>query len=90
MMVSAEPRTTTRSAGHGQEEAAAAVWDGVETQMPTAALAVNPVVKGTQEVSKPLMVDVVSRTITISVELHQKEDVVAASAGVGTVKLIVV
>ena len=41
MMVSAEIRTTTRSAGPGHEEAAAAVWDGVETQMPTAVLVVN-------------------------------------------------
>ena len=43
MMVSAEIRTTTRSAGPGHEEDAAAVWDGAVTQMLTAALAVNPV-----------------------------------------------
>lgn len=41
MMVSAEIRTTTRSAGPGHEEAAAAVWDGAETQMPIAVLVVN-------------------------------------------------
>lgn len=42
MMVSAERRTTTRFAGYGHEEVAAAVWDGVGTQMLTAALAANP------------------------------------------------